>query len=280
MAKGKMLNNFEAVSQAVGSYMGMAQGLDERDYLEKIIKDAHKKTARKFDVAMAAQGSAGRMRHMYEYGVPGITEGPPKFGGALSPNARLWVHKLEGIGGNQEVSFSFRPAVNRNPNPTTKTTGVPSKYLKKISKRKYVFWNKATVMELGLPVEIKSKQPHGKLFVPFYGRPSRYRDNANKGFMMWNAAKYGSIETTPGRTTKGSFSKFWMGWWGSQGEMLIEREMATKIRRDVRYSELRAERASRAMVMKSPVANDILGTTKKAAYTEENRFGMESDTDD
>ena len=237
--------------------------------MERLIEDAHGTASRAFDVAAAATASAtgGGIAHMYEFGTAGITKGPVKFPDPTSQAARLWVHTLRGAGGSQEIGYDFRAALHRNPQPTTRDTGVPSKYLRRLSKRKYIFWNKARVMEHGMSVEIKSKQPHGLLFVPTPGM------NAPRGFVMWNTNRKGAIRAVPGATVAGNFTALWMRWWGNEGAALVEGNMRKKVEADTRIAQREAERRAQAQPMKSATANNPVGAAAASRAVAFKTFG-------
>lgn len=232
MAKISLFSNMEEIGAMVGTIEGILDGIEEPRYMEGVIKEAHKNVTADFDRDAASAGAAGFLAHMYEFGTRGITRGPIKYG-PTDDAAKLWVHLVAGKGGNQNFTFAYRPALNRNPQPTTESTGVASKYLRKLSKRKYVFENKAFVMETGQTVEIKAKNS-SMLFVPFRGEAPRNPLNT-KGFVWWPASK-GPITTTPGRQTKGNFTRFWLNWWSGVGSALVEQDMKRTIEFDFNHA--------------------------------------------
>lgn len=267
----KVMSNLESVGDLVGSLKGISEGLSEDSYIESVILQAHGKATNAFDLAAAATASTGRMTHVFEFGTAGITEGNVKFADPTSPAARLWVHTISGRGGNQDIGYSFRPALNRNPQPTTRTTGVPSKYLKKLSRRKYIFWNKAFVMETGAPVEIRAKNGNF-LFVPFNKEAPRNPMN-RKGFVMWNSNSLGPISAVPGKTTKGEFTSFWMGWWASAGENIVEKDMRASISADIEKAVADATKKAAATVVKPVQTADIQGASHKSENWMKRIFG-------
>lgn len=271
MARTKMMNNLDAVGEAVGALMGIADGLEEDEYIESLVRDAHGKAAKAFDVAAAAAGAAGHLTHVFEFGTAGITRGQPKFMDPTSEAARLWTHKVTGTGGNLDIGYTFRPALNRNPIPTTRDTGVPSKYLRRISKRKYVFWNKAFVMETGQTVEIHAKRGN-YLFVPFNNEAPRNPLN-RKGFVMWNTKRQGPIMAQPGRTTKGTFTAFWMRWWASQGEEVMAADMMKNVEYDTKKAEKELAKRANSHPVKPAAANNPLSVAKRARFTAKQNFG-------
>ncbi len=248
MAKTEMMSNLDSVGDLIGALAGIQEGLKEDQYTENLIRRAHSKATTAFDVAAAATASTGKLSHVYEFGTAGITDGPVKHSDPLSAEARLWKHTINGRGGNMDIGYTFRPAVTRNPQPTTRKTGVPSKYLRKLSKRKYIFWNKAYVMETGMTVENRAKNGE-YLFVPFNRKPSRDENN-DRGYMMWNSRKKGPIETTPGASTKGTFTTMWVAWWAKTGEEIIEKDMLKAVNVDVRSAMYKAQQLAAAKKVK------------------------------
>ena len=270
----EMLNNLESVGEMVGALRGMSQGLDEEDYMEGLIKSAHAKTANAFDLFAAATAQTGLIKHVYEFGTAGITEGQIKFPDPTHKSARLYQHTLTGRGGNQDIGYVFRPALNRNPAPTVASTGVPSKYLQRLSQRKYVFWNKAFVMETGMSVQNKSHQSHGMLFLPFNNQPSRATPPYPNGHVMWNTNLRGNPATkVPGEHVQGNFTKLWLNWWGATGAEMIEQDMKKNIYIDIDKAMVEAERRAASQKVKPPLANNINGSAAKAAAFVKKLFG-------
>jgi hypothetical protein len=265
-----MLSNLESVGDLVGSLKGIGDGIEEDDYIEGLIKQAHGKATNVFNVAAAATASTGRMAHVYEYGTHGITPGQPKFADPTSPAARLWVHWVKGSGGNQNIGYSFRPALNRNPQPTVASTGVSSKYLAKLSKRKYVFWNRAFVMETGQTVSIKAKNGDF-LFVPF-GNTTPTNPANTRGFVMWNSTKLGAITARPGQKTKGEFTKFWMAWWATAGNEIIENDMRVNVTMDIEKAVAEAAKRAAAEKVKPVQAANIPAAATGARAWARNLF--------
>lgn len=265
--KAKSLNNLESVGEMIGSLQGISEGLDEPRYVERVIRQAHGQAAYAFDVAAAGAAAAGAIKHVFEYGVPGITPGVPKFPDPTRPEARLWEHRITGVGGSQKISYAFRPALNRNPQPTTASTGVPSRYLRKLSRRKYVFWNKAFVMETGRTVQIKPKNG-SLLFVPFYGKPS-VSPNNHRGYMM----SPNPISLRPGENTRGKFTAFWMGWWAGDGQNEMELDMRKQITTDIQIAEKEMQKRALSTPMKPSGTVNVHGASARARAAVRKMFG-------
>lgn len=269
-----MLNNLESVGEMIGALKGIEAGLDEDEYMEGLIKEAHGKAANAFNLAAAATAKTGAIRHVYEFGVNGITEGKVKFPDPTAPEARLFQHTISGTGGNQDIGYTFRPALNRNPDPTVEKTGVPSKYLQRLSKRKYVFWNKAFVMETGMTVQNKSKQSHGMLFLPFNNEPSRANPPYPNGHVMWNTNLRGNpAAKVPGEHVQGNFTATWLSWWGAAGQDLMEQDMKRNIYADIDKAMAQAAKSANANAVKPAASTNVTGAVAKAASFVKKLFG-------
>lgn len=226
----KWSHNFDVIAEIAGTVQGASLAEREQIYLDGLATHAHTSASIEFDREAAAMGAAGGLRHVYEFGVAGITPGTPRVGDPTSAAARLWIHQLTGDRGDYEVRYTFRPATIPNPRPTTASTGVPSKYLARLSRRKYLFWNKAYVMETGSAVKIGGV--NGPLiFVPFYGQPPEDGKNT-KGYMMFNTHTHGKLISDPGRNSAGKFQAFFETWWGSIGQEHMVNYVETAIPAD------------------------------------------------
>jgi hypothetical protein len=243
-SNASLYSNFEALGELLGGLSGIAEGMDTDTYLGGVIRQAHSEATNIFDQAAAATAKTGRLQHVYEYGTTGVTTGRPTFK-ATDQAARLWVHEIGGQGKNQIFGFFFRPATQPNPQPTTASTGVASKYLRKLSRRKHIFRQKAMIIESGAQVTIKPKNGN-LLFVPFYGEPATNPRNT-RGFAM----SKGPITMTPGATSQGTFTAFWEAFWASQGNVAMGEAMTKTITKDVNMAvsqvEARAQAAGRKM---------------------------------
>lgn len=244
----EILTNLEAVGDMIGALTGIATGMDEEAYIDGLIKSAHGKAATAFDMAAAATAKTGRLTHVYEYGVMGITRGQTRFANPTSPEARLYVHTLIGEGGTKDIAYTFRPARQPNPPPKQEDTGVDSGYISSLSNKRYYFYNKALVMETGRVVTIKPKNGDF-LFVPFYGEPSRDPTN-NRGYMMWDSSRHGPLYARPGASSKGQFTSFWMSWWSSSGAAMIQADMEKSVEMDIELAMAEASRSKAAEAMK------------------------------
>lgn len=229
--KSTLVTNLDALGKVVGAAQAMDEGFNQQ-YINSVIQAAHSDVKNAFDIAAAATAQAsGNMSHMYEYGVPGITRGKPAFASGAEDAAHLYVHTLDTRHDGATVNYVFRPALIRNPQPTVESTGVPSRFLKRLSRRKYVFKNRAFITETGQSVSI-SGNPW--LFVPFGKEgPRNYNNpNAKYNFMFYNTDRLGPIKSRPGRKNRGAFSAFWAAWWASEGSRKLSEHMEENIQED------------------------------------------------
>jgi len=229
--------DFSGIEKALGDIGGIADGIADQTYLGNLISAAHNVASREFDIDAAATAAAGNMTLVYEFGVRGITRGQPKFSDPTDPAARLWVHQIAGAGRSREIGFVFRPAVQPNPRPSAEFYGVSSEVIKRLSRRKYVFWNKAAVNEYGITVHIKPKEKPFN-FVPFYGKPRNPK--YKRGYVFRYIDGKEPMESTPGeagattgKAAVGTFSAFWQMWWNGRGQELLTGDVNIHFNRDV-----------------------------------------------
>lgn len=254
----KQMNNLESVGQMIGSLMGMSEAMDEAEYTQALIAEAHGHASNLFDIAAASLAQTGKIAHVYEYGTAGITPGKVVHPNPLTPDARLYEHVLEGEQGNVDIRYTFRPAVTPNPKHTTKSTGVPSKYLSKLSNRRYIFHSRAFVMETGMSVSIRGEGKNGLVFVPFGANSENPR-----GYVMYPTASRGPIVATPGAEVAGNFSHFWVGWWATEGQQFFDEHMRKKVNEDIQEAVLVAARKAKAEQMKPAAAVNVPAATSQ-----------------
>lgn len=262
MVKLNFVANFDSVYELVGAVRGIDTAIDSPQYLDSLANEAHNYVSSDFDIEISAMAGAGKFQHVYEFGVAGITTGPgmpTRIADPRSEAARLWVHNFMGTDGIYDIEYSFRPAVVPNPRPTTATTGVPSKVIRKLSRRKYVFWNKALVMETGAEVEIRPIR--GKyLFVPFGGT-----EFDGRSYQMYDAERNGPIVTRPGRYSRGTFGAFWETWWDTVGKARMGDFMEKEAGIDVHMALQNAERQAAMHSAEIVVPGKSASTVSKAA---------------
>lgn len=234
----KVVSNLESLAEGIGSYIGMMEGLSQKDYMDELLKDAHKKTSTEFNrAAMSAAMSSKRLNHMYEFGTVGINdEGIAHYSSGMVPGARLWVNTLTGGGGRKTISFIFKPAKQRVPPHNFAELGIDESSAPPLKvdtgQRKYYFPNRATVVESGVDVHIKARWSKS-LFIPIKteGMPSRYFGDPSKGYVWAKTHTYSPGEST-GST--GKFTTFFATWWSREGSEIMGQNMINTVNRQLK----------------------------------------------
>ena len=191
-------------------------------YLDDLLRYAHATAAKRFDEHAAAYATATqKINHMFEWGTEGINPTPtaPALN-PLSPMARLWRHKFTGRGGQRKIDYEFRASMVPVPLPLPSSQDESSSYEdgSKLPSRKHIFYWKAPVMEYGITVHIKPRYAKA-LWIPLRGEPMTEDNRAiERGFVMTKK----TITNVPGRRFAGEFTKLWVGWWSTEGTILID----------------------------------------------------------
>jgi len=275
MPKTMVTTNLEQLAEDIGAYLGMADGITQRDYMDNIITSAHHQTVPDFVKAAALNAKKFNFTHMYEYGVAGLTRGDKRFISPLSPTARLWQDVIVGGGGRKKITFVFRPAKNRVPRHTEEETGVAQEELDKLrinQGKKYVFYNRAEVFEQGIDLNIFPKSAK-LLFVPLKGTSFRAspRDEA-RGF-TWSK----HVHINPGQSTDsvGQFSAFFFDWWETEGGRFMANRMSAHVTKDIEVVE--AEIARNRGPLKPPRSTNITGASARARGKTRKQFTISAE---
>lgn len=229
--------DFSDIIDAIGTVQGVSDAVTQSpEYIADCIKAAHAVASKEFDIDAAASAGPLNMSHVYEFGVRGITRGSPRFADPTAPEARLWVHGITGEGRVQNIYFLFREAVQPNPRPSASFYGVSSAVISKLSRRKYVFKRKASVVEFGETVYIKPKDKTFN-FVPFYGKPARNPAYRNSGGYIFRPYLGTPMESNPGEDSgmRGTFTSFWQTWWIGRGDELMSGQVNEYFTKDVQW---------------------------------------------
>lgn len=214
--------DYSGLEEVIGTVEGIADAVEGNEYMGYVIDAADAVATKEFDVDAAATAGPGNFSHVYEFGTVGITRGTIKFPDPTSSAARLYVHHKNGFGNVRNVFYTFRPAVAPNPRPSASFYGVPSSVIRMLSKKKYIFRNKAAVVEYGETVYIKPKEKPFN-FVPFYGKPGRKYPGT---YIFRPIEGHSPMASTPGEDSgqKGQFTAFWELWWMGRGQELMTGE--------------------------------------------------------
>lgn len=233
----KVVSNLEQLAEAIGSYIGLMEGLETKTYMDTLITKAYARTALEFNKHAAAQAISSRgLEHMWEYGTAGISErGVIKYGNPLSQSARLWKNTLIGKGGVKTISFVILPAKSLVPPHDLEEIEVAREDMPPLKVetglRKYKFPNKAAIYESGVNVSLAPRQAT-MLFIPIKteGMPTKYAGDPKKGFVWTQAHTY-----SPGlmSDTKGRFTGLFGGWWAGIGAELMSSRMRLEVEKDL-----------------------------------------------
>lgn len=223
--------DFSQLARLVGTVKGYSSAVESDIYINDLLKVAHQIAAKEFNaavasVAIAASGTPKSLSHMYEWGTIGINKGrTTRAMQPTNPDAMLWTHVMKGRGRAKTIDFKFRPSTVPVPQPTTAKTKVARKYLDRLNGKQYKFHWKAPVMEFGTTVHLKPNKAK-MIFVPFYGKPkTRNAYDIKRGFLFHK----GPLNSVPGKTVKGNFSSFWIGWWASAGAKSMKDNTKTAV---------------------------------------------------
>lgn len=211
MPKGaKIEADFSGVSEALGHIQGASKEINSGYYASSIVERTHAEAAREFNRIMAAEaGSNPKMfHHVYEWGKTGVQA------------AALWSHDLRGHGRSGVRTATFHFINSKTPVPQPKTMPGSSGKTTNSSK-KYIFAAKATIMEYGIPVTIKSRTPGGLIFIPGADK----EDWHGQGYIFARQAEV----KNPGGAVSGKFTAAWSNYWNGMGHTAFERLVAPKV---------------------------------------------------
>jgi len=230
-------NNLEDLAEEIGKWRGMAEGIDQPEYMDSLITRAFEVADQKFNMSAALSADDFDFSHMYEYGTRGVGTYTGESGtlDPMSQTSRLWRSFLVGGGGKKMITFEFRSAVQPNPPKTPENTGIDSDAfepdrLQVNQGKEYIWRQKAETVENNKTVMIRV-QGAKALFVPLnQGINNPTERERERGFAFRKA-----IASRPGQWTGGAgqFTAFFAGWWAEQGAVELESEMLEEFNRDV-----------------------------------------------
>lgn len=233
-------SNLGGLAQDIGTYIGIAEGVEQKAYVSGLLEGSYKRTTPHFVKAAAANAVPLNFTHMYEYNVRGITRGDGSQINPISQKARLWKDVLFGTGTRRTVTFAYRPATVKVPPHTTESTGgVAQATLDKLKVnqgKKYVFAHKAEVFEDGINVRVFPKQRDGTLFIPLEGSGISGNDRERRRGFAWRKSLFYSPGEEAGAT--GQFSFYFFKWWSSEGNAMMTKYMQERVTKDIRKAEI------------------------------------------
>lgn len=265
-----MRTNLDTLVEHIGAYMGMADAIEQPQYLSTLMDNAHRLTVPDFVKAAASAAKAENFTHMYEYGVRGLTRGEAQTIDPLSQRARLWKDVMVGNGSRKFITFVYRNATVPVPPHTTEETGVAQTELDKLKVnqgKKYVFQHKAEIFEQGVDLNIHPKQRDGVLFVPLRDSGiSGSEKDKTRGF-TWRK----KLHINPGKLqgADGQFSFFFYNWWGRTGNNLMIERMDRQITKDIKRVETSLPMSGN---LKSPKSINVAAVSNMARQKYRKQF--------
>lgn len=213
--------DFSEAGFTMGVLSGMAKEVRTDRYLGDVIAYVHKMLSDKFDEHMdfAVNAAPARFSHVYEWDQGGISE---------KADDRLWTHKLLGNGGSRNATFVWRASVKPIPTPQERKNikgdpmqQVPDDEIAELSKRRYIFYWKAPIMEYNSPVTIRPKYAKA-LFIPT-GDPSN-------PFVFSN--EFRNLQPG-GEQNTGQFTAEWTAWWSTMAPYYFDKGVSEGLERDL-----------------------------------------------
>lgn len=274
----KVAHNLEDLAEGIGKYMGMADGIEQRDYMDTLITQAFAVADRKFNVAAAAAAKGRQFEHMYEFYTNGVHDG-----GTLSNTAqssRLWKTVLTGGGGRKLIAFTFLPAKKPRTQLTSEETGgIDDDALQQLgvnNGKKYYWRNKAENTENMKTIYIRPREAPA-LFIPtIQGLNDATPEEKKQKFGFRKA-----YANQPGEWTGGGsqFGTFFVEYWQTGGRESMGASMIEKFNRDVRAfnKELKvspsAPKPALAVNVAGTVGKNRAKTMKQWTIKTRNQFG-------
>lgn len=277
---GKVITNLDQLAEGIGSYIGLMEGLKQKDYMDELLTDAHKRAAQQFNrAAMRYAMGGGPIRHMYEYGTAGINDlGKTHFASGMNKNAMLWENIIAGGGGRKTISFMFKPAKMETPPHDFEELGIDPREAPPLKvdtgQRKYYFPAKATVVESGTDVKVFARWSK-RLFIPTKteGLPANYSGDPSKGYVWAKSHVFSPGEATGGT---GKFTTFYSTWWAREGATIMSDMMMETVEENL---ETVVKKIKPGKTMKSPAATNIKSLVAKGARKTRKQFELYTEFD-
>ena len=218
--------DMNAINETIALGIALEELGRQSRYMQDLITCAYHYTNDEFNREIVSFAQAtGSLGHMFEWGTLGINKGRSSMRpNPMSEQARLWRNDFKPGRVKTSVAVEFKHSVATVPKPTSKKTGIDSDILNKL--KTHIFWNKAFVLENGIPVTIKPKPENKRklLFVPNLWK-------GEKGYTMYARPTNPDISID----TKGTFSIFWLDFWEGRGKEKMQSEVEEYVRDDIKY---------------------------------------------
>lgn len=216
--------------KALGFITGFSSEVSTDRFIGPVVEYAHSEMAQAFDLEIdqVARGNEESLGHVYEWRMVG------------TPQGRLWRHTLTGRGANRQASWEWQqsktniltPEERKNAdNPNDPINAVDDEDLAELSDRKYYFYNKAAVIEYGLPVNIVAVNAKA-LFIPSFSHESGYYFAKSSSNQMANKGA-------------GKFTAFWTNWWSTGADAIWQNQIKRIIEKDLGRSKKELSKTTR-----------------------------------
>lgn len=223
--------DFGPVEHALAAAEALYEIDREPGYLDNLLEVAWASSNKDFnEQAAAAAASGANIRHMFEWGTVGINRRRTNFRpGPLTERARLWKPNMVGKGLPRILDYDFKPSMAFVPKPTKGETGMSTDAIEQL--KNHIFTNKAMVMESGMTVTIARKPGTKFLLLPMYKGnipPNARKNDIARGYTLIP----GPLSLRPGARSVGRFNAFWVNYWNTTGEVLINQSAKAQIELD------------------------------------------------
>lgn len=214
------------VGAVMGSITGTMEAVKTKVYIKDLIRGAQHQLGAHFNTHMTllALTQPQRFHHVYEWNHVG------------QPAFRLWKNTYVGTS-KRVTSFEFLPSHVQVPLPDPEFPPGPKGQQ---VHRRYIFWNKARVMEYNIPVHIYVKEAKA-LFINLRDNPGVNLPDNHKGFTF---AQQATIFNRG--ATAGSFTNAFIEFYREQAPVIFKTEIQPVIEQSVEKNLFKTTRASRA----------------------------------
>lgn len=214
----KVTVDFEKVNKSLNVVNTVSHTVKSDSHVKDLMKAANVLLTSEFIMHMsrAAVAAPKMYGHMYDWG------------GIGDPGARLWKHNLRGRGDVRELTFDFKASKRTVPvAPALAAVGV---------KRRHIFYWKAPVMELGLPVRISPVI--AKMLVFEEKNVKNPSSSIGEGYARSGIVYYRgtiNIDRQGSQMHWGSFTQEFLRWFGSnQPDQILRDNLESKIKNTIR----------------------------------------------
>lgn len=191
------------LDKELGELAGLLSALQGRPFMSALIGHGIEVAKMEFHGAVVSHTQSGHtLDHMFEWS---NKEGHVDFRGPL------WTEFLEdNVSNTRTLRWDYKPARMHNPERAIDEGD---------SQTKYIFRDRAQIMETGKQVDIKSKS--GKmLFIPLTpGMTNITEKDFARGYTFKS-----EIRTVPGQKVKGSFTQYWYNWYSVEAPKVIRED--------------------------------------------------------